>query len=623
MLTGEIGRLMEADAWTAVGLEGAASWPSSLRQAAGLMLGSGFPMFIVWGPDRTLLYNDAYVAILGGKHPWALGRPFWQVWPEVRESIEPIIEAAFAGSQSYFEDMEVTLIRGGRSEPAWFTFSYSPIIDEAGRTPGALCVCVETTASVLAREGARRERDRQRHMFEQAPEFICILQGPEHVFDFVNNAHRRLFNSDDWLGRPIRDAFPELAGQGFYERLDHVYATGERYVADGALVRFRERPGGVLQDRFLNFIFEPMVDEHGQVSGVFCSGFDVTERKRAEEALRDREAELAAALEAGALAVFDFDHVTNTIKPSPQLSAIYGYPEDHVLTLEDIRARYHPGSSADIVSRGLIEAADPKLKRLHWTGHLLMPDGTARWLEGRGEYLRDEQGRAVRSRGVLLDVTERKRAEDRRQLLLHELNHRVKNTLSIVQALAQQSFRRGGDVTVQRLTFERRLKALSAAHNVLTEQSWEPAPLRQIIASAMGAAASLEESRISIRGPDVLLQPQPAVSLSLAVHELCTNAIKYGALSNDTGCVNICWTVEPGQTGPALRLRWRETGGPPVAPVTARGFGSRMIEGALAAELDGAAVLDFRPEGLVCRIDAPLRGLAAGVAPARDLQVVD
>ncbi|HEX2524775.1 MAG TPA: GAF domain-containing protein, partial [Geminicoccus sp.] len=161
-------RLARAD-WTATSCGPPEAWPEALRHAVGLMQRSGFPMFVVWGPERTFLYNDIYVPILGQRHPQAFARPFFSVWPEVEEVIAPVIDAAFAGQESFFKDLEVTLTRTGAPERTWFTFSYSPIIDERGAVPGVLCVCVETTASVLARETAAREQQRaaeQAHVLE-------------------------------------------------------------------------------------------------------------------------------------------------------------------------------------------------------------------------------------------------------------------------------------------------------------------------------------------------------------------------------------------------------------------------------------------------------------------------
>ena len=198
------------------------------------------------------------------------------------------------------------------------------------------------------------------------------------------------------------------------------------------------------------------------------------------------------------------------------------------------------------------------------------------------------------------DITRRKRSEQHQMLLIHELNHRVKNTLAIVQAIAQQSFKGEALSAEARRAFEGRLAALSAAHNLLTRSNWESASIRQVIDDAM--AAYRAGDRIRISGPDLRLAPKAAVSLAMAVHELATNAVKYGALSTPAGQVDIAWTAEDGR----LLWTWRESGGPPVAAPARRGFGSRMIERGLAAELRGEARLDFPPGGLVCTLSAPL-----------------
>jgi two-component sensor histidine kinase len=203
-------------------------------------------------------------------------------------------------------------------------------------------------------------------------------------------------------------------------------------------------------------------------------------------------------------------------------------------------------------------------------------------------------------------VLERKRTEELQQLLAHELNHRVKNMLSIVQSVAVQTFRDAAAPGALR-AFEGRLAALAAAHDVLIAENWESALLHDLIGKA-GLGCGADSHRIRADGPTLRLDARTAVTLSLAFHELCTNAVKYGALSNDNGRIDISWTVHDG-VAPRLRLVWQEQGGPPVEPPRARGFGSRMIERALAAELGGKVELQFLPEGLRCLIEAPLPDL--------------
>jgi two-component sensor histidine kinase len=204
------------------------------------------------------------------------------------------------------------------------------------------------------------------------------------------------------------------------------------------------------------------------------------------------------------------------------------------------------------------------------------------------------------------EIEQRRRAEDHQSLLINELNHRVKNTLAIVQSLAQQSFTSRASPEAARKAFGDRLAALSAAHNLLTRQNWTEAELSQTIASSVSATLGANAQRVRMSGPRIKLPPQTAVSVAMAVHELCTNAIKYGALSNETGGVNVDWEVLPADNGSVLHFQWQEVDGPPVSLPASRGFGSRMIERGLSAELRGEVRLEFRPDGLVCTIDAPI-----------------
>jgi PAS domain S-box-containing protein len=200
-------------------------------------------------------------------------------------------------------------------------------------------------------------------------------------------------------------------------------------------------------------------------------------------------------------------------------------------------------------------------------------------------------------------VLERKRTEELQQLLARELNHRVKNMLSIVQSVAAQTFKGAASPDSLR-AFDGRLAALATAHDVLIAENWESASLHELIRKAeLGCGA--ERQRIRADGPDLRLNARTAVALSLAFHELCTNAVKYGALSNGDGRIDITWSIAD-EPGARLCLIWQEQGGPAVVPPLARGFGSRMIERALAAELGGKVELQFLAEGLRCVIETPL-----------------
>lgn len=202
-------------------------------------------------------------------------------------------------------------------------------------------------------------------------------------------------------------------------------------------------------------------------------------------------------------------------------------------------------------------------------------------------------------------VLERKRTEEHQRLLINELNHRVKNTLAIVQSVAAQTFKGDAADRAARQAFESRLAALAAAHDVLTADNWESASMIEVAQKA-GVGCGADPGQMRIEGPDIRLAPRTAVSLSMALHELCTNAVKYGSLSTGAGSVAVSWEVNHSSNGPELHLKWVEEGGPKVSPPTKRGFGSRMIERGLASELGGNVQLQFLPQGVQCLVTAPL-----------------
>lgn len=215
----------------------------------------------------------------------------------------------------------------------------------------------------------------------------------------------------------------------------------------------------------------------------------------------------------------------------------------------------------------------------------------------------NEAGNVEAIAGTTRDVTERKEAEQHRIILVDELNHRVKNTLATVQSIVSQVLRGSPAPDGIRDAIESRLVALAISHDLLTRGNWEPVDLKDVIRQIVEpfAAAGATESRFHVAGPEVRLRPKLALALGMAFHELATNAVKYGALSSDSGQVAIDWTVAAGR----IRLSWVERDGPPVTPPTRRGFGSRLIERGLAREVGGSVRLDYTPRGVVCEIEMP------------------
>jgi PAS domain S-box-containing protein len=325
---------------------------------------------------------------------------------------------------------------------------------------------------------------------------------------------------------------------------------------------------------------------------------DITERERAERALRDSEERFRLVVEASPAGMVMTDGAGRILMINALCEKLFGYGSDELLNREievlvppSVRAR-HPG-----LREGHAEGdSRPVVKREVMGRH---KDGRDIPLEiGVNPILTSDGLRII---ATVADIAERKQAEAQRELLVAELNHRVKNTLAVVQGLAHQTFSHAEGTA--RKAFEGRLQALATAHDLLTRSHWESTSLRQLVSDALQIDGANRQS-VSADGPPVRLNPHAALSIALALHELFTNTLKHGALSCEEGAVKLSWMHLDG--GRKLRITWRESGGPPVAPPQHKGFGSLLLQRTLARDLDGRVELCFDPDGVVCVIETPL-----------------
>jgi len=289
---GEIAAMIRAHDWSSSPLGPIEGWPQSLRSIVSLMLASKFAMFAAWGPELGFLYNDHYARLLHDKHPHALGRRFNDIWGDVWADISPLVNKALAGEASFFENLPLVTNRKGYDEQAWFTFSYSPVRDESGAVAGMFCSTYESTERVLAERALRDERERMGQMFAQAPTFMAMLRGPEHRFELANPGYSKLVGHREVLGRTVAEALPDAVEQGFLDLLDGVFANGEAFTAHGMLYAVQAEPGGPVDDRYLDFVYQPIRDATGAVVGIFVEGADVTDRNRLERDLQSLNADL-------------------------------------------------------------------------------------------------------------------------------------------------------------------------------------------------------------------------------------------------------------------------------------------------------------------------------------------
>ena len=282
---------------------------------------------------------------------------------------------------------------------------------------------------------------------------------------------------------------------------------------------------------------------------------------------------------------------------------LYGLTEARFLHNEEgVKSKFHP-DDLELMWSHVAEALDPLSDGRYEVEYRVKQfDGTWRWLSAWGlvEFEGDGPGRKpVAIAGASRDLTERKQAEDLQRLLLNELNHRVKNTLATIQAISAQTLRNACDLPSAREALERRICSMAKAHDLLTVRAWTGANLTDIVRRALDA---FTPAQVKTSGIAIDVSPTHALALSLALHELATNATKYGALSCPEGRVNVQWDVQEEM----LQLDWQESGGPPVAPPTKKGFGSRLLEQLVSRDLSGNTKLDYKRSGVQCRITARL-----------------
>jgi PAS domain S-box-containing protein len=291
---GEMGALIRAHDWSATSIGEPAGWPPSLQTCLMLLLNSEQPMYIWWGPELLCFYNDAYRHSIGPeRHPDSLGRPGRNVWQEIWDVVGPQIDRVLAGHGSLsYRNALVPITRHGQLEQVYWTYSYNPIFDPSGPTGvgGVLVICTETTPQVLAAQREDAQRRQLADLFDQAPTFMAMLQGPEHRFELANPAFLSLIGHREIIGRTVAEALPELVGQGYLELLDQVYRSGTPYSASGARYAKSWSSGAAIDERYLDFVYQPIKNASGAVTGIFAEGVDVTDRALAEAALRESEA---------------------------------------------------------------------------------------------------------------------------------------------------------------------------------------------------------------------------------------------------------------------------------------------------------------------------------------------
>ncbi|PSJ41866.1 sensor histidine kinase [Allosphingosinicella deserti] len=626
-----MGEAIRARDWAETPLGPIDQWPDRLRFALEICLRSSTASAVYWGPDLTLLYNDAFADVLGQPELRLLGLPAAEAYATLWDWLGPqFAQVIDTGEGLLVAEQRIPIVRNGILEETYWTYTLNPLVAEDGTVCGVMTQRDDVTRAVLAErrlsfqirlaDAMRGEGDPQQVKHVATALLGEYLKAPRVGYAEVDEAKGRAIVGSDWSREPGTG----LAGQrvelaAFGEEALAYLRSGEVLVLSDIRHVPTERPNIVgmwealgvralitvplVRDgelKALLYVHEPQPrhwrrSEAAIARDVAERTWAAVERAQAERSLRESE-----------------DHYRRTVEFNPQVTWT-ALPDG---TLNRVASRWEEWTGTkglgDTWTSGL--HADDVMPSLEAWGRsvatgtpfdvehrLKMRDGSLRWARSRAFPQRGEQGEIVLWYGSTEDIHERKIGEEHQRLLINELNHRVKNTLASVQAIAFQTLK--GDITLgeARNRFESRLMALARAHTLLTEQNWERAGLEHVVRDATEHLAE-NPGRFLVAGDPLWLTPRASLALALALHELGTNAAKYGALSNETGTVSIGWRIERG----SLLLDWKEHGGPPVTAPLRRGFGSRLIEKGLGSDLNGHADLIFEADGVRCTIDAAL-----------------
>lgn len=407
------------------------------------------------------------------------------------------------------------------------------------------------------------------------------------------------------IGRQHYDVFPEIP-QKWRDLHARVLAEGVELRHEGDPYVDRDGRTEWIRWSMAPWRTDPTDDGAGEIGGLVLYTEVVTANIEARLKLEAAEARYRAVFDQAAMGVARLTPTGEILEANDSFCALLRRDREALLGLP-LQSLVHPDaldetllSSAALLS-GQIETCAAERRFLVGDGDL--------WIHLTASMVR-VAGQPAYILAIISDISVRKEAEDAQarhqsqlRLLINELNHRVKNTLATVQSMAAQTLRNEPDPVVAFEKFEARLLGLSGVHDILTRESWHGAELREVVERAL-RPFDQTGARFAIDGPAVRLQPGGALTMALILHEMATNALKYGSLSNAAGRVSLSWTYAPDDR--ALEVVWTETGGPPVAAPTRKGFGSRLIERSLGGELKGAATMDYRPEGLSCTLRARL-----------------
>jgi PAS domain S-box-containing protein len=596
--------------WSSTSIGPMVDWPTCLKCAVDIVTASPVPMVLLWGTDGIMIYNDGYAAFAGSRHPELLGMPVLEGWAEVAEFNRRVMETALAGEAMSFRDKHFSLKRRDAPEDVWTNLDYSPVRDDTGNPVGVLAIVIDTTPWVHAERAHRESESRFRTLADNIAAFAWMADETGNIywynkrwFDYTGLA----FDEPKQWGWPLLQ-HPDHSDR-VMEKINRCLTTGEVW-EDTFPLKGRD---GVYR-WFLSRAM-PIRDDAGHVIRWFGTNTDITEHL--EEAERNAQLATIVGTSADGIISMSSDGVIQTWNPGAE--RMFGYAADEVI-----------GQSERLLfADDAGEEFEEKYRHLRHGEHVLR-DTTRRRKDGsmldvaiNVAPMRRPDGRIFGVSAIFRDITERKGVEKHLRMLMRELSHRTKNLLAVIVAMVRQTARTSTDVAVLQSQLIQRLQSLSASHDLLVAEDWTGASLEELIGAVLQPFIGNSSEAVVCRGQPVFVNATAAQNLGLALHELATNAAKYGALSTSAGRLRVTWGFEPDDTGTlCLVLRWEERGGPKVELPAIKGFGHVVIERVVGQALSANVDYEFAAEGVRWSIAMPLefvvrwRSTSAEAAPA-------
>lgn len=589
-------------------------WPDALKMATRLMIASAVPMALLIGAEGLMLYNDAYVAIAGNRHPKCFGKSVFEGWPEVEEFNRDVLKRSLRGETLTFSDQPFIFYRNGSAERVWLDLDYSPVFDADGKVLAVLAILSDTSKRVRMEQALARSEER----------LSLALEASGAVGTWDWHVPEALVYSDERFAR-LYSVAPEDAKRGaptqsyikaiHEDDLERVVAAINRTITEGKpfseVYRLYQMDGSL---RWVDTRGTAIRDSNGKCLRFTGAAVDITERKIIEEKLANSELGLRTLTDAMPQMVWSTRSDGHHDYFNARWYEFTGVPQNTEVG-EEWNGLFHPDDRSRIRKawRHSLKTGTP----YEIEYRLKHRNGEYRWILGRAVPIRNLAGKITRWFGTCTDIHETKLAASERELINYELNHRIKNLFSVLSAIVSLSARSAPEARIFAEELRGRIQAMGRAYDLVRPHGNDSTSgegetrISALLDELFDPYVKENEERILFSGSDMFINDSAATSLALVFHELATNSTKYGALSSSGGLVE----VSAKETDGMYCLSWREKGGPDIiAPESQEGFGSKLMSMSIEGQLGGSIAKKWGRDGLQVDMTIPLSKISKAEA---------